>query len=153
MSASEFGAWEPLGLESVVEIFSAAPFRWWISGGHALDLHIERTRRDHEDTDLGVVRHDLASVHAFLCRWDLHVAAGGHLTPWTGEPLHVAQHQRTATGIPYLAPELQLLYKSKARRPKDDVDAAEVIPHLGARERERLSRLLPPDHPWQRRLV
>lgn len=34
---------------------------------------------------------------------------------------------RSAAGIPYLAPELQLLYKSKGLRPKDDVDAAEVI--------------------------
>ena len=60
---------------------------------------------------------------------------------------------RTAEGIPYLAPELQLLYKSAARRPKDEVDAAEVIPHLGTRQRELLSRLLPPDHPWRRHLA
>jgi hypothetical protein len=60
---------------------------------------------------------------------------------------------RTAEGIPYLAPELQLLYKSKDLRSKDDVDAAEVIPSLDARQRGMLSRLLESDHPWRRRLA
>ena len=197
MSVSRFGPWEPLGLESVVEIFSSAPFRWWISGGHALDLHLGRTWRRHEDTDIGVVRRDLGSVHALLSHWDLHVAAAAHLTPWGGEPLERARHEnnvwcrltpdgpwvldvtigegseegwiyrrdasvlvswdmavlRATEGIPYLAPELQLLCKSRGLRPKDDVDAAKVIPHLDTRQRELLSRLLEPDHPWQRRLL
>jgi hypothetical protein len=196
MSASALGPWEPLGLDSVVETFSSAPFRWWISGGHALDLHLGRTWRHHEDTDVGVVRGDLNSLQVLLSRWDLHGAAAGRLTPWHGEPLEVARHQnnvwcrrtadgpwvldvtigegsdenwlyrrdpsvvvpwamavlRTAGGIPYLAPELQLLYKSKGLRSKDEVDAAEVIPSLDARQRELLARLLEPDHPWQRQL-
>ena len=197
MTASEFGPWEPLGIDAVVEVFSSAPFRWWVSGGHALDLHLGRTWRRHEDTDVGVVRRDLGSVHALLSHWDLHVAAAGHLTPWGGEPLEGARHQndvwcrpapdgpwvldvtigegsdqcwiyrrdrsvqvswdmavlQTREGIPYLAPELQLLYKSKDPRPKDGVDAAEVIPDLDARQRELLSRVLEPGHPWQRRLL
>jgi hypothetical protein len=37
-------------------------------------------------------------------------------------------------------------------RPKDDVDAAEVIPHLDDRQRELLARLLGPDHAWRRLL-
>jgi hypothetical protein len=196
VSASEFGPWEPLDLKAVVETFSSALFRWWISGGHALDLHLGRTWRYHEDTDVGVVRGDLSSLHALLFHWDLHVAAAGRLTPWRGEPLELARHQnnvwcrlaadgpwvldvtigegsdenwiyrrdpsvlvpwdmavlRTTDGIPYLAPELQLLYKSKGQRSKDEVDAAEVIPSLDARQRELLSRLLEPDHPWRRQL-
>jgi hypothetical protein len=60
---------------------------------------------------------------------------------------------RTTEFIPYLAPELQLLYKHKGLRSKDEVDAAEVIPSLDARQRELLSRLLEPGHPWQRRLA
>jgi hypothetical protein len=196
MAASDLGPWEPLGIEAVAEIFGPAPFRWWISGGRALDLHLGRTWRPHEDTDVGVVRRDLGSVHELLTGWDLHVAAAGRLTPWAGEPLEVPRHQnnvwcrrtpegpwvldltvgegsdeawvyrrdpsiqlpwhaavlRTSDGIPYLAPELQLLYKSKGLRPKDDVDAAEVIPALDARRRALLARLLEPDHPWRSRL-
>jgi len=51
--------------------------------------------------------------------------------------------------IPYLAPDLQLLFKSKEPRPKDDVDAATVIPKLQARRRTWLAHQLPPTHPWQ----
>ena len=193
MPASELGPWEPLGLESVVETFASAPFRWWVSGGHALDLHVGRSWRGHEDTDVGIVRSDLGALYALLSHWDLHVAATGQLTLWLGEPLEVARNQnnvwcrltadgpwvldvtigdgsdqnwiyrrdptvqvpwdiavlRTTDGIPYLAPELQLLYKSKDLRRKDNIDAAEIIPSLGARQRDVLAGLLGPAHPWQ----
>lgn len=55
---------------------------------------------------------------------------------------------RTADDVPYLAPELQLLFKSKDRREKDDVDARWVIPELNAARHNRLARLLPTIHPW-----
>lgn len=60
---------------------------------------------------------------------------------------------RNARGIPYLAPELQLLFKSKNNRTKDDRDASEVIPALDAGRQCRLRDLLPHDHPWQTLLV
>ena len=63
--------------------------------------------------------------------------------PWADAVL------RTDAGVPYLAPELQLLFKSTDRRPKDDLDAEHVIPALGPERRDRLARLLPLDHPWQ----
>jgi hypothetical protein len=52
-------------------------------------------------------------------------------------------------GIPYLAPELQLLFKSKHNRTKDDRDATEAIPALNAEQQRWLGALLPGDHPWQ----
>jgi hypothetical protein len=58
-----------------------------------------------------------------------------------------------ATNVPYVAPEIQMLFKSRDRRPKDDVDAAEVIPALDTRRAERLRGWLPSDHPWQQLLV
>lgn len=51
-------------------------------------------------------------------------------------------------GIPYLAPELQLLFKSNRVRRKDELDAAEVIPELSEARRLRLRSYLPGDHPW-----
>lgn len=36
-----------------------------------------------------------------------------------------------ADGLPFLAPEVQLLYKSRAPRPKDDADFRLVLPLLG----------------------
>ena len=56
---------------------------------------------------------------------------------------------RSDQEVPYLAPDLQLLFKSKNPRPKDDLDASEAIPLLKSVARSRLRRLLPEDHPWQ----
>jgi hypothetical protein len=67
--------------------------------------------------------------------------------PWDDAVLH------TSDGIPYLAPELQLVFKSTAPRPRDHVDAAQVIPALDERRRRILTALLPPEHPWQRLLA
>jgi hypothetical protein len=56
---------------------------------------------------------------------------------------------QTGDGVPYLAPELQLLFKSKNPRPKDEQDLGEVLPHLDASRHAALGELLPDDHPWQ----
>jgi hypothetical protein len=60
---------------------------------------------------------------------------------------------RTRSGVPYLAPELQLLFKSKDPRPKDHADAERMIPALHNRERAFLAVHLVADHPWHRILT
>jgi hypothetical protein len=52
----------------------------------------------------------------------------------------------------YLAPELQLLFKSKHVRPKDQIDAEVVIPELEPDRLAFLRAALPDDHRWQRLL-
>jgi len=194
MAAPELGSWQPMELATAVELFASAPFRWWISGGKALELHLGRTWRQHDDTDVGILRRDASRLRSVLAAWDIAIAAAGTLHPWTGETPHAARHENnlwcrrsadgpweldvtvgegdddtwayrrdervrrpwseavltTEEGVPYLAPELQLLFKSKDRRAKDDVDAREVIPHLESTRRGRLGELLPDDHPWQK---
>jgi hypothetical protein len=194
--APELDPWAPLDLDSVFGLFSPARFRWWISGGRALDLHLGRSWRDHDDTDVGVLRRDAGEAHSLLAGWDLHVAAAGRLRPWHGMPLDAARQEnnvwcrrtpigpwlldltigdgtdrswiyrrdaslrlpwehavlRTAGGVPYLAPEVALLFKSKGLRSKDHHDAEEVIPELGSQPRARLAGWLADDHPWQRLL-
>ncbi|GHJ44848.1 hypothetical protein Cs7R123_21900 [Catellatospora sp. TT07R-123] len=59
--------------------------------------------------------------------------------------------RHTAAGLPYLAPELALLFKAKACRPKDQADFTGVLPLLTAAERARLRDLLDlvhPGHEW-----
>ena len=67
---------------------------------------------------------------------------------------------RTETGIPYLAPELVLLFKSKntsgQERPKDELDFESVLPHLDVERRAWLRWALiatSPEHPWIPRLA
>ncbi|MFF8841903.1 nucleotidyltransferase domain-containing protein [Streptomyces sp. NPDC015127] len=59
-------------------------------------------------------------------------------------------------GIPYLAPEVQLFYKAKATREKDETDFRAVLPLLDAPARAWLAdaiKAIAPDHPWLRRLL
>jgi Aminoglycoside-2''-adenylyltransferase len=59
--------------------------------------------------------------------------------------------RRTNDGIPYLAPEIQLLYKAKAPRPKDEADLARTLPSLDGESRQWLAQslaLVHPGHSW-----
>jgi hypothetical protein len=53
------------------------------------------------------------------------------------------------SGVPYLSPELQLLFKSKDVRPKYEVDARRGIPALSQQQRTWLSHALAPAHRWR----
>jgi len=58
---------------------------------------------------------------------------------------------RTDTGIPFLAPEIQLLFKAKGHRPKDEHDFHTARDLLSAGQREWLKRALQivhPGDPW-----
>jgi hypothetical protein len=60
----------------------------------------------------------------------------------------------TDDGIPYLAPEVQLLYKSRTPREKDDADFERVLPRLDTEQRawmrDALARTTDP-HGWHSR--
>ncbi|MFJ1756981.1 nucleotidyltransferase domain-containing protein [Kitasatospora sp. NPDC088134] len=58
---------------------------------------------------------------------------------------------RSQDGIPYLAPELVLLFKAKHVRRKDQSDFDATVPHLTPAQRATLTDLLArvhPGHPW-----
>jgi len=59
--------------------------------------------------------------------------------------------RRSIDGIPYCTPEVQLLYKSKQSRPKDDVDLARTLFHMTRAQRRWLAdaiRSSDAAHPW-----
>ncbi|MGA7270894.1 MAG: hypothetical protein WB239_07460 [Acidimicrobiia bacterium] len=87
------GEWVPMEVQEAAELFSGAPFRWWIAGGHALELHTVRSWRAHDDLDVGVRRQDASQLYEWLAGWDLHVAAAGELRPWKGDRLSADQHE------------------------------------------------------------
>jgi hypothetical protein len=62
---------------------------------------------------------------------------------------HAIRH--TAEGIPYLAPEIQLLYKARDLRPEDQADFKNVAPALEGHALRWLQQGLlaaDPGHPW-----
>ena len=64
--------------------------------------------------------------------------------------------ERTRDGIPYARPEVVLLFKAKAARPKDDGDLADVLPALDAGRRRWLAdalELVHPGHRWLAQLA
>lgn len=193
---SENEIWDPISLLEVTKIFSLAPFRWWIAGCHALELHLDRSWREHHDTDISFRRVDYAAIRQLLIGWHISIASNGILSPWFGGPLLAELNEnnlwcketpegswrldltvsegndsewifrrnrslrlpwdiailKSQQGIPYLAPELQLLFKSKNSRSKDDQDAAEVIPQLDIDRQNFLKDVLPENHSWRQLL-
>jgi len=57
----------------------------------------------------------------------------------------------SSDGIPYLTPEIQLFYKARGLRPKDETDFAAVLPVLTEAQRHWLADALARvygEHPW-----
>jgi aminoglycoside-2''-adenylyltransferase len=194
------GRWEPWRPGEVAALFTALQAPWWIAGGWAIDLFLGRETREHEDTDVQVLRRDQLAVRALLGGWDVQAALplprdeAWPFRPWRlGETLDPAIHDIwcrpspaepwalqlmiadsrddqwlsrrhpaivrpldaiglvSGDGISYLAPEIQLHYKAKGRRPKDEADFARTAPALNAERRQWLTDALAlahPDHPW-----
>jgi hypothetical protein len=183
----------------VTALLGGVGFPWWIAGGWAIDLHLGRQTRHHEDLDVLVLRDDQLALQQVLSGWDLHAAdPPGSLRPWrAGEVLPpevhdvwcrrdprspwslqvmiddasdgIWQYRRDARirrpvsqldGHPedhprVLAPEIQLLQKSKSPRPKDEADFLAVRHSLTRDQREWLGTALSlasPTHPWLGRL-
>ncbi|MFD5213261.1 hypothetical protein [Microbacterium sp. NPDC058345] len=69
-------------------------------------------------------------------------------------PMHEALWERD--GVRYLQPEIQLLYKARGLRDKDQADFDATLDFLDERRRRWLSDALErtlPEHPWIRRLA
>jgi hypothetical protein len=63
--------------------------------------------------------------------------------------------RRSPGGLPYLAPEIQLLYKARKPRERDQADFDRIAPRLDSAARRWLHRALErsdPGHEWIRRL-
>ena len=64
--------------------------------------------------------------------------------------------RHTPDGIPFVVPEIALLFKAKAARDKDEQDFAAVLPALSAGQLAWLDAALAlahPEHPWRTRLA
>jgi hypothetical protein len=203
--AHSLGAWRPWSPQEVARFFAPLAVPWWIAGGWAIDLFLGRQTREHEDSDVQILRRDQRAVRVLFGTWDMQAAPppprdeawpfrswrlGEELAanihdvwcrptptqPWAlqlmiadtrddswlfrREPTIVRPVSTmgcsTADGIPYLAPEIQLLYKAKGLRPKDEADFAQVLPALDQERRQWLRTALAkthPNHPWLDRLI
>ena len=104
----------------------AEHFQTWLRDPASGYYHLDVFREPHVDDH-------------WVCRRDASITM-----PYSELILH------TRTGVPYLAPEVVLLFKAKHLRPKDDIDFAQVSPALGTERRSRLRDWLARVHPGHR---
>lgn len=131
------------------EIVAALPgYAWDVVGDglmwpypERLDQHFQTWLRD---PGTGRYRLDVFrephTQDRWVCRRDREITLGYH------ELIN-----RTADGVPYVIPEVALLFKAKHRRDKDEADFSRVLPHLDATARSRLRGWLirvHPGHTW-----
>jgi hypothetical protein len=55
---------------------------WFIAGGWAIDLFLEKTTRVHDDIEIAIFRKDQLALQEFLRGWNLQIAANGALSEW-----------------------------------------------------------------------
>lgn len=189
-----YGRIRPLTPVQVAELFSDAPFRWWVAGGWSTELGA-MPRRFHEDIEVAVPRRDLAALRGVLRDyhlWDtfrdgIHYLADGEkladdrdqlwlrrdaFSPWLadlmlttvdGDVWRYKRDRRVSRpldevirlgpdGVPYQRPEVTLLFKSRRRWEKDELDFSAVLPMLAAADRAWLRDAIeltePVGHPW-----
>ena len=120
---------------------------WLPWAGEPVELPVFqlRARRPGAGADVEFFLNDRAADGTFVCRRDDRVRV---------EPDRLVVP--SPLGIPALAPEVQLLYKAKYVRPKDEQDLATAAPAMSADRRRWLADALAvvhPGHAWIARLV
>lgn len=141
---ARFGAWDmQAALPQPRD--EAWPFRPW-RPGEILDLSIHDIWRRPATTEPWALQLMIADTRD---EWWLFRRMPSIMRP------SVAIGSDTANGIPYLAPEIQLLYKAKGLRPMDEADFTQALPMLRQEQRQWLRNALAtahPQHPWLKRL-
>ena len=86
--------WEEFDLARLLEVMGGFDAPWWVAGGWALDLWMERETRPHQDVDVAILRGDQQKLYTSLSQWELYYAAPDHrLLPlgpdqWLQPPIH-----------------------------------------------------------------
>lgn len=90
---SSLWAWEPLHPQELNSLLDGFAGSWWVCGGWALDLFLNRETRRHDDLDVAVLRDDQHALFRHLQAWDLRYATPEHtLEQWDGRRLDLPIH-------------------------------------------------------------
>jgi hypothetical protein len=185
---------EPLKIAKLMETFGKP---WFIAGGWAIDLFLERVTRAHKDIEIAILRSDQLALKEYLKDWELKKIipkTGGRMEVWDyDEYLELPIHEihgvransslshleillnesdenhwkfrrnsqitrplakiglRSDLAVPFLAPEIVLLYKSTHPTRNDHADFLNVHQALNQEQRHWLRRAIEmchPGHEW-----
>jgi hypothetical protein len=70
--------WEEFDPSRLLEVMADFNAPWWVAGGWALDLWMERQTRPHQDVDVAILRGDQQKLYRSLNQWELYYAAPDH---------------------------------------------------------------------------
>jgi hypothetical protein len=171
---------------------------WFIAGGWALDLYLNKKTRAHKDIDIVILRRDQHFLQEYMKGWTVKKVIpesdGGYMEDWIeGEllehPVHEIHAYRVSkkpsnleflleetsgeewrfrrnpaiempiskismisnNGIPFLIPEIVLLYKSTDKNSHDQGFVDKVLEMLNTAARDWLRSAIEkchPEHPW-----
>jgi hypothetical protein len=161
----------------ISRLFENAPFKWFVVGGWAVDLFLNKETRKHDDIEIGIFRNDQEELFRYFQEEKKEYVEKHNRVIWNGEhlelPIHelyivseennleillneikndywvyrrderVKRHINEAIkinndGIPYICPEIALLYKTKNPRDKDIKDFNSVFSVLDVDSRKWL---------------
>ena len=67
---------------------------WFVAGGWAIDLFLEKETRPHDDIEIAIFRKDQLALQNYLDGWVLKTAENGALSDWNkGEFLELPLHE------------------------------------------------------------
>lgn len=81
LGARQLDQWEEPDTRSVHAALDPAGRPWWIAGGMALSLFLDRPIRPHHDLDVVILERDAAAFREALASWDVRTGIG-----WEGAP-------------------------------------------------------------------
>lgn len=70
---------EPLMVWRLIRDFEP---NWFVAGGWAIDLYLEKETRRHDDIEIAIFRNDQIKLQSYLVGWHLQKARNGELSFW-----------------------------------------------------------------------
>jgi hypothetical protein len=81
----------PLKVADIMRDFKP---RWFVAGGWAIDLYLEKVTRPHNDIEIAIFRKDQLALHNYLKGWRLQKVVQGKLMAWhEDESLELPIHE------------------------------------------------------------
>src|SRR4051794_40968776 len=100
-------------IEAVARVMDGFSHPWFVSGGWAIDLFVERVTREHQDLEVGIFRRDQEPLRVHLAGWELCVAVegpqGGEWVAWAeGDRIELPMFQVRAQRPDHVPAEFEL---------------------------------------------
>lgn len=72
------------GPRQLLDVMRGYPGPWFVAGGWAIDLFLDRLTRPHKDIEVAIFRRDQAYLPVHFDGWSFELVSSGRPVPWTG---------------------------------------------------------------------